>query len=93
MDSMIDRPSRLTDAELVEAIGALAAGERTTTASLVAHLVEFDDRRLATAAGLSLFEYCRQVLLLSEDAACNRTTAVRMVRRFPLGSGCGTTAA
>ena len=84
---MIDLPSHLTDAELVEAVGGLAADERTTTAALVAHLVEFDRRRLATAAGLSLFEYCCEILLLSEDAACNRTTAVRMVRQFPVVLG------
>ena len=83
----MDLPSHLTDAALVESVGSLAADERTTTAALVAHLVEFDRRGLATAAGLSLFQYCCEILLLSEDATCNRTTAVRMVRRFPVVLG------
>ena len=80
---MVNLPSHLSDEQLVDAVKRLAADERTTAAALVAHLAEMDSRRLATAAGFSLFQYCCEVLLLSEDAACNRTTAVRMVRRFP----------
>ena len=80
---MIELPSHLTDDALVEAVKQLAANERTTTAALVAHLVELDDRRLAVAAGYSLFTYCCEVLLFSEDATCNRITAVRAVRAFP----------
>ena len=80
---MIEIPTHLTDDALTDAVKLLAADERTTTAALVAHLVELDTRRLAVAAGYSLFTYCCEVLLLSEDAACNRTTAVRVVRAFP----------
>jgi hypothetical protein len=80
---MIELPRHLTDDALVGAVRQLAADERTTTAALVAHLVELDTRRLAVAAGYSLFTYCCEVLLLSEDAAGNRTTAVRVVREFP----------
>ena len=68
---------------LLAATRRLAADERTTVAALVAHLAEIDARRLAVAAGYSLFTYCREVLLLSEDAACNRTAAARTVREFP----------
>ena len=80
---MVEIPTHLSDDALVAAMPRLAAGERAAIATLVAHLVEMDRRQLAVAAGYSLFTYCCGVLLLSEDAACNRTTAVRVVRRFP----------
>jgi hypothetical protein len=80
---MVEIPTHLTNDDLLEATKKLAADERTTIAALVAHLAEIDARRLAVAAGYSLFTYCREVLLLSEDATCTRTTAARMVRAFP----------
>jgi hypothetical protein len=81
---MINSPSYLTDEQLVGEVERLAACERTTTADLVAHLAEMESRQLYLAAGFnSLFTYCREVLHLPEDATCNRTTAVRMVRAFP----------
>jgi hypothetical protein len=80
---MVELPTHLTDAQLLESTRRLAACERTATAALVAHLAEVDARRLAVAAGHSLFTYCRRELLLSEDAACTRITAVRVVRSFP----------
>ena len=80
---MVDLPSHLTDPDLLAAVGRVAADERVATAVLVAHLAEVDRRQLAVAGGRSLFEYCCQVLSMSEDAAGNRTTAVRMVRAFP----------
>jgi hypothetical protein len=81
---MITPLSYLTDEQLVGEVKRLAACERTTTADLVAHLAEMESRQLYLAAGFSsLFAYCREVLLLPEDATCNRTTAVRMVRAFP----------
>jgi hypothetical protein len=80
---MVELPSHLTDPDLLAAVGRLAADERATTAALVAHLVEVDRRRLAVAAGYSLFEYCHRVLMMPEDAAGNRTTAVRVARAFP----------
>lgn len=82
---MINSPSYLTDEQLVGEVKRLAACERTTTADLVAHLAEMESRQLYLGAGFSsLFAYCREVLLLPEDATCNRTTATRMVRTFPV---------
>src|SRR6187431_2804242 len=76
--------SHLTDAELTSALDRLAAEARGSTAKLVAHLVEFDARRLHLAAGLpSLFAYCRKVLRLSEHASFNRIEAARSAARFP----------
>ena len=80
---MVELPTHLTNDDLLAATRRLAADERTTVAALVAHLAEIDARCLAVAAGYSLFTYCREVLLLSEDAACNRTAAARTVREFP----------
>lgn len=82
---MVNLPSHLTDEQLVGEVKRLAASERTTTAELVAHLAEMESRRLYLGAGFSsLFAYCREVLLLPEDATCNRTTATRLVRAFPI---------
>jgi hypothetical protein len=81
---MMNPPSYLTDEQLVGEVKRLAACERTATAELVGHLAEMESRQLYLAAGFnSLFTYCREVLHLPEDATCNRTTAVRMVRAFP----------
>jgi hypothetical protein len=81
---MMNRPADLTNDELLGAVERLAVSERTTTAELVAHLVELESRQLHVAAGFkSLFLYCHRALGLPEDATCNRTTAVRMVRAFP----------
>jgi hypothetical protein len=76
--------SSLTDDALTVEIGRLAGREREATAVLIVHLAEFDARRLYEGAGYSsMFSYCRRVLRLSEDAACNRIKAARMVRRYP----------
>ena len=77
-------PSQLTDDELTAAVAALASREREATAALVIHLAELDARGLYLAAGFgSLYHYCRELLLLSEQEAYNRIAAARAVRRFP----------
>ena len=78
-------PSHLSDDALVAELKSLAGRGRETTAQLVAHLAELDERRLYLRAGFpSLFMYCREVLLLSESEAYNRIEAARAARRFPL---------
>ena len=63
----------------------LAARERGTTAELIAHLAELDERKLHVAAGYtSTFVYCREVLRLSEQEAYNRIEVARAARRFPI---------
>ena len=78
--------SGLSDHELLARIATLAGKERETYVELVAHLAELDTRSSLYAAGGygSLFTYCREVLKLSEDAACNRIAAARACRRFPV---------
>ena len=77
-------PSHLTDDQLTAEVNRLARSEREATAALVAHLVEFDSRRLYLGAGCrSLFAYCTEVLQLSEHGTYNRIEAGRAVRQFP----------
>src|SRR5688572_993214 len=80
----LSSPSRLTDDELTAAVANLAREARRSTAQLVAHLAEFDARRLHLAAGYSsLFRYCHEVLRLSEHATYHRIEAARVAARFP----------
>src|SRR3954468_1282800 len=75
----------LDDHGLEAALRRLAGEEREATVALIVHLAEFDQRQLHRGAGFgSLFEYCVEVLRLSEDAASNRIAAARMARRFPV---------
>ena len=84
-DAMIARPRSLSDEELVTALTKLVRGERQTTAHLIAHLMEFDGRRLYLGAGCpSLFVYCTDVLRLSGHEAYHRIEAARIGRRFPV---------
>ena len=78
-------PSHLSDDELTTEVFRCAREENGATARLVAHLAEFDARRLHLAAGYSsLFKYCCKVLGLSEHATYNRIEAARLARRFPV---------
>jgi 5-methylcytosine-specific restriction endonuclease McrA len=78
--------SSLTDPDLLARLAALAGKEREASVELVAHLAELDTRASLYAAHSygSLFTYCTEVLRLSEDAACNRISAARACRRFPV---------
>jgi 5-methylcytosine-specific restriction endonuclease McrA len=80
----ITHVSRLGDHALTAELGRLAGCERESTAALVAHLAEFDARRLYEGEGFSsLFKSCTTILRLSEDSAYNRIQAARAARRFP----------
>jgi len=78
--------SGLSNEDLLTRIAALAGKEREASVELVAHLAELDTRSSLYAAHGhgSLFTYCTEVLLISEDAACNRIYAARACRRFPV---------
>jgi hypothetical protein len=76
--------SHLADGTLTRDLHALIARDRSTTAQLLAHLAEFDERRLYLPAGFpSMYVYCVEELRLSEDAAYKRIQAARAGRRFP----------
>ena len=74
----------LSDTSLLYDLKALVARDRATTAALLAHIAEVDQRRLYAAAGFpSMLAYCVEELRLSEDAAYKRITAARAARKFP----------
>ena len=84
-DSLTRGPACLTDDELVSEIVRLVKDHRSATVTLIAHLMEFDARRLYLAAACrSLFLYCTQVLRLSEHEAYHRIEAARVARSFPV---------
>src|SRR5688572_32396432 len=77
--------TQLSDHDLDAALLRLASTEHDATVALVEHLAELAARRLHLTAGYrSLFEYCREVLALSEGEAYNRVIAARAVRKFPV---------
>src|SRR5438105_10656030 len=77
--------SHLTNRALQESLAGLVCKDRTATASMVAHIAEFDARRLyRPAACPSMYCYCIRELKFSEDAACMRIRAARLARKFPV---------
>jgi len=75
----------LSDGELVACVEAAAAGERGSTAALVAHLAELGTRDIPLREGYgSLFVYCRDALALAESDVYHRIEAARAARRFPV---------
>ena len=85
-NDLLAAAAALTDRDLLARTQALAATERETSVTLVAHLAALEGRPSAFAAlGYgSLFAYCTEALRFSEDAACNRIRAARACRRFPV---------
>ena len=76
--------SHLSDQALGRDLATLVARERAATADVVAHIAEFDARKLyLPAAYPSMFAYCVGELRLSEDATSKRIQAVRAARRCP----------
>jgi hypothetical protein len=83
--TMASTIQHLSDEQLVATLTQLCEHERRATVALLAHLAEFDARRLYLGLGFtSLFAYCTSALRLSEHAAYNRIDAARVARRFPL---------
>ena len=72
------------DGDLERNLVALVACDSTTTADLVAHIAEFDARKLYVPKGYaSMFAYCVERLHLSEDEAFKRIRAGRTARQYP----------
>src|SRR5213593_3078575 len=73
--------SHLGDHELRRALAASFSQEDGATATVLAHIAEFDARRLYLPAGYpSTFAYCVGELGRSEDAAYKRIQAARVAR-------------
>src|SRR5262245_2925942 len=76
--------SHLSDDSLLRGLASLVAQDRITTADVLAHIAEVDERRLYAPAGYpSMYAYCVAELRLSEDAAARRIQVARIARRFP----------
>jgi hypothetical protein len=76
--------THIPDVALARDLVAAAARDRASTAHLLAHVAEFDARKLyRPAAHPSMYSYCVGVLHFSEDAAYKRIQAARAARKFP----------
>ncbi len=76
--------SHLADHDLKQGLAAFVGKDSRTTAHLLAHIAEFDERRLfAPAAHPSMHSYCVHVLGLSADAANKRIRVARKAREYP----------
>jgi hypothetical protein len=77
--------AQLTDAELLAGARRLVGRSNQLLAELLAHLGEVESRGLhRTRACSSLYVYCIYELRFSEDEACRRVAAARLVKRFPV---------
>jgi hypothetical protein len=75
----------LSDEELLMATRRLVGRTNQVLAELLAHLGEVEARGVhRTRACSSLYAYCVYELRFSEDEACRRVAAARLVRRFPV---------
>jgi len=76
--------SHLSDQTLLRDLATLVARDRATTAELLAHLAEVEERRLYAVTGHpSMQAYCVYELHLSEDSARKRIHAAHAARRVP----------
>ena len=77
--------SHLADAELLTSTRRLVGASNKLLSQLLLHLAEVETRGIhRTRACASLYTYCIYELRLSEDAAARRSSAARLVKRFPL---------
>ena len=77
--------SHLADAELLTSTRRLVGVSNKLLSQLLLHLAEVETRGIhRTRACASLYTYCIYELRLSEDAAARRSSAARLVKRFPL---------
>ena len=79
-DSLAELSSDALTARIAELLGA----ERICVVELLRHLAELDRRQTHLELGYpSLFAYCTDALRLSKASAWRRTTAARLLTRFP----------
>jgi hypothetical protein len=75
--------SHLADGTLLHNLTTLVSQDRATTAALLAHLAEVDERKLFVPAAYdSMHAYCVHELHMSEDIAYKRIQAARAARRY-----------
>ena len=77
--------SHLADDELLMSTRRLVGASNKLLSQLLLHLAEVEARGIhRTRACASLYTYCIYELRMSEDAAARRSSAARLVKRFPL---------
>ena len=75
--------SHLADHVLLRALTTAVTQDRATTAEMLALIAEVEHRRLYAGEGFSsMYRYCVEKLLMSEDVACKRILTARAARRF-----------
>ncbi len=78
----------LPDETLTRRLFEIRKQERSLLAEFLGYLAELDRRKTVVAQGYpSLFSFCTDCLGLSKAAAFRRTTAARLLARFPLVAG------
>jgi len=83
LPSLVDVPADALTARLYE----IRQEERSLLVEFLAHLAELDRRKIVLALGYpSLFAFCTDYLGLTKSSAFRRTTAARLVARFPLAA-------
>jgi len=76
--------THLSDESLRRELSAAAATENEASANLLAHIAEFDFRKLYLPAAFpSMLDYCIRELHLSEEAAKKRIRVARTARECP----------
>ena len=76
--------THVVDHVLMRDLGFLARRDRATTAELLAHVGEVDERKLYLPEAFpSMYQYCVGALRMSEDTAFRRISVARAARRFP----------
>jgi 5-methylcytosine-specific restriction endonuclease McrA len=74
----------LDDHVLLREFASLVSNDRDTTATLLAHIAEVDERRLyRPAAYPSMYLYCVREFRMSEDVAFARIRVARAARQYP----------
>jgi len=74
-----------TDEELVSSIKSLVANECGCLVSILKHLAEFENRKLADRKGFpSLFDYCVRELHYAHGEAARRIRAARAADKYPI---------
>jgi len=75
----------LSERQLLDRFGDLVRQDRASTAQLLAHIAEIDERKLwAKHACSSMFAFCMERFHMSESMTAKRISAARTARRFPV---------
>src|SRR5260221_7512496 len=76
--------SHVSNDALLRDLAVHVKQDRVTTAALLAHIAEVDERKLFAGAGYeSMFWYCVRELHMSEDTAFRRIPVARTAQQFP----------